>query len=111
MATLSNYNSLQKLPSSWPKIEAPNARSRDQEIKSQSSDKLILGHLDINSIRNKSDVLKFNTDNNADVFLISEIKLNDSFPSAQFLIKGFSAPYTFDRNSKGGRLLVLIIVF
>ena len=35
-------------------------------------------------------------------------KLDDSFPSAQFLIKGFSAPYRFDRNSKGGGLLFYI---
>ena len=40
--------------------------------------------------------------------MISETKLDDSFPSAQFLIKGFSAPYRFDRNSKGGVLLFYI---
>ena len=40
--------------------------------------------------------------------MISETKLDDSFPTAQFLIKGFSAPYRFDRNSKGGGLLLYI---
>ena len=42
------------------------------------------------------------------MFLISETKLDDSFPTAQFLIKGFNAPYRFDRNSKGGGLLLYI---
>ena len=42
------------------------------------------------------------------LLLISETELDDSFPSAQFLIKGFSAPYRFDRNSKGGGLLFYI---
>ena len=40
--------------------------------------------------------------------MISETKLDDSFPSAQFLIKGFSAPYRLDRNSKGGGLFFYI---
>ena len=35
-------------------------------------------------------------------------KLDDSFPTAQFLIKGFSAPYIFDRNSKGDVILLYI---
>ena len=69
-------------------------------MKAQSSDKLILGHLNINSIRNKFEALKFIIGNNIDIFLTSETKLDDSFPTAQFLIKGFSAPYEFDRNSK-----------
>ena len=77
-------------------------------MKAQSSDKLILGHLNINSIRNKFEALKFIIGNNIDILLISETKLDDSFLSAQFLIKGFSAPYTFDRNSKGGGLLFYI---
>ena len=64
-------------------------------MKTQSSDKLILGYLNINSIRNKFEALKFIIDNNIDIFLISETKLEDSFPTAQFLIKGFSTPYRF----------------
>ena len=55
-------------------------------MKAQSSDKLILFHLNINSIRNKFEALKF---------------ITDSFPSAQFLIKGFSVLYRFEENSKG----------
>ena len=106
--TLSNYNSLQKSPSSLPKIGALDAKSRLKEMKALSSDKLILGHTNINSIRNKFEALKFIIDNNLDMFLISETKLDDSFPTVQFLIKGFSAPYRFDRNSKGGGLLLYI---
>ena len=77
-------------------------------MKDQSSDKLILGHLNINSIRNKFEALKFHIDNNIDIFLISETKLDDSFPTSQFLIKGLSAPYRFNRNCKSGRLLLYI---
>ena len=95
LTTLSNYNSFQKSPSSVSKIGALDWKSSLKEMKTQSSDKLILGHLNINSIRNKFEALKFIIDNNIDIFLISETKLEDSFPTAQFLIKGFSTPYRF----------------
>ena len=77
-------------------------------MKAQSSDKLILGHLNINSIRNKFEVLKLINDHNIDIFLISETKLDDSFPTAQFFVKGFIPLYTFDVNSKGGGIPLYI---
>ena len=54
-----------------------------------------MGYLNINSIRNKSETL-----------LISETKLDDSFPIAQFQMKGFSVPYSYDRNRKDSGLLL-----
>ena len=62
------------------------------EMKFQSPDKLILGHPNINSIRNKIDRLKFVIDNKTDIFLMSETNLDDLFPAAQFLIEGFGSP-------------------
>ena len=50
LTTLSNYNSLQKSTSSLFKIGALDAKSMLTEIKAQSSDKLILGHLNISLI-------------------------------------------------------------
>ena len=40
--------------------------------------------------------------------LISEAKLDDSFPSMQFLIEGYGSPYRLDRNSHGGGILVYV---
>ena len=34
----------------------------------------------------------------ADILLITEIKLDNFFPSTQFLLDGFSPPYILDRN-------------
>ena len=105
LTTLSNYNSLKKSPSSLSKIGALDVKSRLKEMKAQSSNKLILSHLHINLIRNKFEASKFIVDHNIDIFLISEIKLDDSFPTAYLLIKDLTAPYRFDKNSKGGGLL------
>ena len=44
-------------------------------MKIRSPDKLILGHVNINSIRNKFDSLIYMLDKNIDTFLISETKL------------------------------------
>ena len=40
--------------------------------------------------------------------MISETKLDPSFPTGQFHIHGFSEPYRFDRNSSGGGILLHI---
>ena len=45
---------------------------------------------------------------NIDVLVVIEIKLDDSFPSAQFFIQGFSAPYRLDRNKRGGGILIYV---
>ena len=45
---------------------------------------------------------------NIDIFLISETKLDSSFPSWQFVIKGYSTPFRLDRNQNGGGLLLYV---
>ena len=40
--------------------------------------------------------------------MISESKLNDSFPHGQFLIDGFQTPFILDRNKNGGRILLYV---
>ena len=46
--------------------------------------------------------------NNLDILMISETKIDDTFPDSQFLIEGFSSPYRLDRTSKGGGILLYI---
>ena len=38
--------------------------------------------------------------------MISETKIDDSFPATQFLIEGFRTPYRLDRNGSAGGILV-----
>ena len=38
--------------------------------------------------------------------MISETKIDDSFPKSQFQIKGFSDPFRVDRNCNGGEILL-----
>ena len=77
-------------------------------MKLTNANKIIIGHLNINSIRNKIEDLKYLIAENIDTLLISETKLNNTFPESQFLISGFQPPYRVDRNEKGGGLLLYV---
>ena len=69
---------------------------------------LICAQLNINSIRNKFESLKKIVSTNVDILLVCGTKLDLSFPKAQFHIHGFGEPYRFDRNGKGGGILLYI---
>ena len=66
----------------------------------------IIGHLNINLFRNKSvfvkDIIKL-----FDVFLVSESKLDDTFPSNQFRINGYKC-FRLECNRFGGGLILYI---
>ena len=85
-----------------------DAKKGLKEIKIHFPGKLILGHLNINSVRNKFEELTYIIDN-IDLLLISETKMDDSFATARFQMKGFSVPYKYDRNGKGGGLLSYLL--
>ena len=40
--------------------------------------------------------------------MISESKLDDSFPDSQFLIEGFDKPFRLDRNRNGSGIMSFI---
>ena len=56
-----------------------------RKMKEHTPNKIIVGHLNINFLRNKFEALQFIINRNLDIMLLSETKLDDSFPSAQFL--------------------------
>ena len=77
-----------------------------KSLRTSNPDKLVFAHLNINSIRNKFEMLSDQIKGNIDVLLVSETKIDDSFPNGNFLIGGFSTPYRLDRNSNGGVLVI-----
>ena len=40
--------------------------------------------------------------------MVSETKLDSSFPEGQFLISGYSSPYRLDRNCRGGGIMLYV---
>ena len=68
---------------------------------------LIIGHLNINSVRNKFSSLQQTVLSKTDILLLSETKIGDSFPSSQFFTEGFKM-YHKDRTKTGGGLLLYV---
>ena len=78
-------------------ISAPSSKNSDnqesgdfsfkeclKDIRQNNLNRPILGQLNIKSMRNKFFFLASQIGNNLDVLLISETKLDDTFPTAQF---------------------------
>ena len=89
-----------------PDNEAVNDVLRNLRIKNLH--KIIIATLNINSIGGKFEQLKTIISGNIDILVVTETKLDDSFPSTQFLIEGYSPPYRRDRNKYGGGILIYI---
>lgn len=70
--------------------------------------KVIIATLNVASLPNKFDQLKSTIGNNIDVLVLTETKLDDSFPSSQFILDGYSFPYRKDRDRHGGGILIYV---
>ena len=88
------------------------SKENDKEILTsiniKNKNRFILAQLNINSLRNKFDSLKYLIQDKFDVLVITETKLDESFPSTQFSIDGFSNPVRLDRTSLGGGIMIFI---
>ena len=80
----------------------------DQLLRLKNPNRLIFAHLNINSLRNKFDLLANIVKDKIDILMISETKLDSSFPKGQFHLHGLSERYRLDRNGNGGGILVFI---
>ena len=93
--------------------ETPNNNSQDdmlvlKNLRVSYSNNIIIGYLNINSIRNKFETLFLPVVQCVYILVLLETKLDSTFPSYQFLINGFSVPQRLDRNSKGGGILLYV---
>ena len=79
-----------------------------QKLRKVNLDRIIIGHLNINSIRNKIHHLADIVSNRIDILLITETKIDHTFPTTQFLMKSYSKPLRLDRTAFGGGLLLYI---
>ena len=83
-------------------------RSKLDKIRIKNFDRLIIGNLNINSLSSKFDQLRLLIQGKVDILIITETKLDDSFPVDQFIISGYSKPYRLDRNRNGGGLSYIL---
>ena len=93
--------------------ETPNNNWQDdmlvlKNLRVSYPNNIIIGHLNINSIRNKFEMLSMSVAQYVDILMLSKTKLDSTFLSIQFLINGFSVPHRLDGNSKVGGIVLYV---
>ena len=85
---------------SYPSICNDEVGNPDlSDLRNEKLNKLIIAHLNVNSLRNKLEFLKDQIQDNTDILMITETKIDASFPIGQFLLNGYSTPFRLDRNA------------
>ena len=67
-----------------------------KHLRNENPYMVIIGHININSIRNKFESLVKFVGNNLDILMVSETKIDDTFPESQYLMEDFSTPFRLD---------------
>ena len=79
------------------------------DLKYRNPTNILLGYLNINSIRNKFSDLKVLIGKSFDFFTVAETKINDSFPNSKFKWQGYHfPPFRLDCKSNSGGLLTYV---
>ena len=65
------------------------AHSILHQLRLSNVNKVIIGHLNINSLRNKFEMIMDILNGVIDILVVSETKLDDSFPFSQICIDGY----------------------
>ena len=79
-----------------------------KKLKIKNLYRLVIGHLNINSLRNKFESLKYIIKGNLDIIVITETKLDSTFPPQQFAIEGYTLPYRIDRVDGAGGVIIYV---
>ena len=83
-------------------------KTKLKDIRITNLNRIVISHININSIRNKFELLAEAVMGNVDILMVTETKIDESFPASQFITPGFTSPYRFDRTKDGGGILVYI---
>ena len=76
--------------------------------KKSNHNRLIFSTLNVNSVPNKLDDIRTTIADFVDILIITDSKLDQSFPESQFFLNRFSKSFRKDRNRHGSRLLMYI---
>ena len=96
------------LTSSNNEVEKNDPKVMLNELKAKNVDRPVIACININFLEKKFEPLKAIVKDNVDILFVSETKLDDTFPSSQFIIEGYSPPIRHNRNCHGGGLMFFI---
>ena len=73
-------------------IQEENSLDSLRKLRLRNVNKVIIGNININSLPAKFDQVKEVILKNVDILVITETKLDDTFPLGQFNVEGFTMP-------------------
>ena len=93
--------------SNFPDGSVSNPKDILKNIRIKNLNRLIIAQLNINSIRNKFEPLQELIKENIDILVITESKIDSSFPFNQFEIEGYSQ-FRLDKSSTSGGVIIYV---
>ena len=79
-----------------------------RDIKHNNINRLVFGQININGLSKKFEQLKNLIKGHIDILVVTETKIDESYPTQQFDIEGYACPYRLDRNKDGGGVLIYV---
>ena len=79
-----------------------------KKIKLGNINRLVIGQININSLRNKFESLSMLIKGNFNILVVNETKIDGSFPAQQFAIDGYALPYRIDGTSSSGGTIIYV---
>ena len=73
-----------------------------KQLRNEKSYRIITGHININSVRNKCESLVDLASPKLNVLMVLETNIDEKFLESKCFIEGFSEPHRLDRTVNGG---------
>ena len=90
------------------KINVKCDLKNDLKFLKKSKRKIVVGQININSIRNKLDPVMAAVAGFIEILFITETKIQSTFCKSQFYLNDQNFPYKNDRHTNGGSILVYV---
>ena len=89
-------------------IQEENPLHDLHKLRLSNVNKVIMSNININSLPAKFDQVKEVILKNVNILVVTETKLDEIFPLAQFYVERFTMPYRLDRNRNGGGVIFYV---
>ena len=89
-------------------IQEENSLDDLRKLRLRNGNKITIGNININFFPAKLEQVKEVVLKNVDTLVITQTKLDDTFPLGQFYVEGFVMPYRIDGNRNGGGVMIYV---
>ena len=108
-AAQENYIDLKEYkPVNSSNVQEENSLDSLRKSRLRNVNKVIIGNINTNSLPGNFDQIKEVILKNADILVITQTKIDGTFPLGQFYVEGFTMPYSLDRNCNGRGVIIYV---